>query len=267
MRWRSIKVGSLATRFLTVPRSTESPVNRMKTKEQTIELLETIARLLELKGENPFKIRAYTNAPRGLETFSGNFQTAVVEEKLGELNGIGDAITKKISEFVLTEKLEYFEKLQAEFPETLFELFEITGLGGKKVKALYEQLGIKNIADMEAAAKDGRIAVLPGFGEKTAANLLQAIERRRKHSGRFLLSDAKIWSDELLEHFREHPDVSQISTGGSFRRGRETIGDLDLLIATKQPQQIIEHFLAHEAVDRVLARGDTKASVLLKSGI
>ena len=95
------------------------------------------------------------------------------------------------------------------------------------------KLGIKTIAELEAAANDGRIAELAGFGAKTAANLLQAIEQRRKHSGRFLLSDAKIWSDELLDHFQGHPDVSQISAGGSFRRGRETIGDLDILIATK----------------------------------
>jgi DNA polymerase (family X) len=239
----------------------------MKTKEQTIALLEAVARLLELKGENPFKIRAYTNAARALETFSGNFQTTVAEDKLGELEGLGDAITKKISEYVQTGRLEYFEKLQAEFPESIFELFEITGLGGKKVKALYEQLGIKTIAELEIAGRDGRIAELPGFGAKTAANLLQAIERRRKHSGRFLLSDAKIWSDELLEHFKGHPDVSQISEGGSFRRGRETIGDLDILIATKQPLRMIEHFLSHEAIERVLAQGETKASVLLKHGI
>jgi DNA polymerase (family 10) len=239
----------------------------MKTKEQTIELLETIARLLELKGENPFKIRAYTNAARVLETFSGNFQATVLDQKLGELSGIGDAIAKKILEYVQTDKLEYFEKLQAEFPATIFELFEITGLGGKKVKALYEKIGVKNIADLEAAAKDGRISELPGFGAKTATNLLQAIERRRKHSGRFLLSDAKIWSDDLLEHFLGHPDVSQISSGGSFRRGRETIGDLDILIATKQPKTVIDHFLAHPAIDRVLAQGPTKASVLLSHGV
>jgi DNA polymerase (family 10) len=239
----------------------------MKTKEQTIELLETIARLLEIKGENPFKIRAYTNAARALETFSDNFPAAVAENRLEELDGIGDAIAKKISEYVQTGTLEYFEKLQAEFPDTIFELFEIPGLGGKKVKALYEQLGIKTIAELEVAAKDGRVAELAGFGAKTATNLLQAIERRRKHSGRFLLSDAKIWSDELLEHFREHADVSQISPGGSFRRGRETIGDLDILIATKQPERIIEHFLLFDPIDRVIARGPTKASVLLQSGI
>jgi DNA polymerase (family 10) len=239
----------------------------MKTKEQTIELLETIARLLELKGENPFKIRAYTNAARALETFSDNFQATVAEGKIGDLDGIGDAIAKKIFEYVQAGKLDYFEKLQAEFPETIFELFEITGLGGKKVKALYEQLGIKNIAELEAAAKDGRIAELPGFGAKTATNLLQAVEQRRKHSGRFLLSDAKIWSDDLLDHFQGHPDVSQIAAGGSFRRGRETIGDLDVLIATKEPRRIIEHFLSNPAIERVLAQGETKASVLLKCGI
>ena len=239
----------------------------MKTKEQTIELLETIARLLELKGENPFKIRAYTNAARALETFSGNFQATVTEEKLGELDGIGDAITKKISEYVGTGRLEYFEKLQADFPETIFELFEITRLAGKKVKALYEKLDIKTIAELEAGAKDGRVAALPGFGAKTAANLLQSIEQRRKRSGRILLSDAKIWSDELLGHLQGHPDVSQISTGGSFRRGRETIGDLDFLVATKHPQEVIEYFLTHDAIDRVLARGETKASVLVNYGI
>ncbi|MBV9645598.1 MAG: DNA polymerase/3'-5' exonuclease PolX, partial [Verrucomicrobia bacterium] len=239
----------------------------MKTKEETIQLLEALARLLELKGENPFKIRAYTNAARALETFSGNFQATVAQDKLGELNGIGDAITKKISEYVQTGSLEYFEKLQAEFPGTILELFEITGLGGKKVKALYEKLGVKTIAELEIASKDGRIAELPGFGARTAANLLQAIERRRKHSGRFLLSEAKIWSDEFLGHFEGHPDVSQISSGGSFRRGRETIGDLDFLIATRDPQRIIEHFLSHGAIDRVLARGETKASVLLNHGI
>jgi DNA polymerase (family X) len=239
----------------------------MKTKEQTIELLETIARLLEIKGENPFKIRAYTTAARALETFSGSFQSAVIENTLRDLDGIGDAIAKKISEYVTTERLEYFEKLHAEFPQTILELFEIQGLGGKKVKALYEKLGIKTIAELETGARNGTVAALPGFGEKTATNLLRAIEQRRKRSGRFLLSDAKIWSDELLEHFQGHPGVSQISAGGSFRRGRETIGDLDLLIATQQPAQIIEHFLTHDAIDRVLARGDTKASVLLKSGI
>ena len=239
----------------------------MKTKDQTIELLETIAKLLELKGENLFRIRAYTNTCRALETFSGNFQLAATNNELGDLNGIGEAIAKKISEYVVTGELEYFEKLQAEFPDTIFELFELQGLGGKKIKALYDHLQIKAIIDLEAACKDGRVAKLPGFGAKTVANLLQAIEQRRKHSGRFLLGDAHIWSNEMLDHLRQHPDISQVSAAGSLRRGKETIGDLDLLVATKNPAGIIEHFLVSDLIDRVLAHGDTKASALLKSRI
>ena len=240
----------------------------MKTKEQTIELLETIARLLELKGENPFKIRAYTNAARALETFSGQFSD----------HGGGRQARRTELESVTRSRRKYpntfrpagwniSKNCKRSFRRQFLNCLKSQGLGGKKVKALYEQLGIKTIAELEVAARDGRIAELAGFGAKTAANLLQAIEQRRKHSGRFLLSDAKIWSDELLEHFQGHPDVSQISAGGSFRRGRETIGDLDFLIATKHPQRIIEHFLSHHAIDRVLARGETKASVLLKHGI
>ena len=183
----------------------------MVTKDQTIELLETIARLLELKGENPFKIRAYTNAARALESFSGDFQAAASNNTLSELDGIGEAIAKKISEYVQTERLRYFEELRGAFPDTIFELFEVQGLGGKKVKALYEQLKIKNIGELEAACRDGSVARLPGFGAKTAENLLKAIEERRKHSGRYLLSDATIWANQLLEHFQNHTAVSQIS--------------------------------------------------------
>lgn len=239
----------------------------MVTKDETIELLETIGRLLELKGENPFKIRAYTNAARALESFSGDFQTAASNNTLKELDGIGEAIAKKIGEYVQTGALRYYEELRGGFPDTIFELFELQGLGGKKVKALYERLKIKNIAELEAACRDGSVSQLAGFGAKTAENLLKAIEQRRKHSGRYLLSDATIWADQLLEHFRNHSAVSQISAAGSLRRSKETIGDLDILIATKEPQNLIQHFLAHELVGRVLAKGETKASVLLKSGI
>jgi DNA polymerase (family 10) len=239
----------------------------MVTKDETIELLESVARLLELKGENPFKIRAYTNAARALESFSGDFQTAASNNTLNELDGIGEAIAKKIGEYVQTGALRYYEELRAGFPDTIFELLELQGLGGKKVKALYERLKIKTIAELETACRDGSVSQLPGFGAKTAENLLKAIEQRRKHSGRYLLSDATIWADQLLEHFRNHSAVSQISAAGSLRRSKETVGDLDILIATKEPQSLVEHFLAHELVGRVLAKGPTKASVLLKSGI
>jgi DNA polymerase (family 10) len=239
----------------------------MVTKDQTIVLLEAIARLLELKGENPFKVRAYTNAARALETFSGDFAQAVQQNQLHEIAGIGVALSKKIADFYATGKLAYYEQLRADFPETIFELFELQGLGAKKVKALYDTLKIKNIQELEGACKDGTVAGMPGFGQKTAKNLLQAIEQRRRHSGRYLLSEATVWSESLLAHFQHHPAVSQISAAGSLRRGKETIGDLDFLIATTNPSGVIDHFLTDPSIDRVLAKGETKASVLLHGGI
>jgi DNA polymerase (family 10) len=239
----------------------------MVTKEQTIDLLETIAQLLELKGENPFKIRAYTNAARALETYSGNFPKLVEESGLRELTGIGEAIAKKISEYAQTGKLEYFEKLRADFPESLFELFQVQGLAGKKIKVLWEKLQVKSILELEAACRDGRVAELPGFGAKTAENLLRSIERRTKRSGRYLLSEASLLANELLAHFKDHRDVSQISPAGSLRRAKETIGDLDLLVATKEPARITEHFLTSHLIERVLAKGETKTSVILKNGM
>jgi DNA polymerase (family X) len=239
----------------------------MVTKNETADLLETIARLLEIKGENAFKIRAYTNAARAIESFSGNLVEAVENNRLKELAGVGDAIAGKISEFVLTGRLTYFESLRAEFPATLFELFEIQGLGGKKVKSLHDKLQISTIGQLEEACRDGRVAALPGFGEKTAENFLRAIERRRQHSGRYLISDAVKWSDSLLEHFRDHPNVSQISVAGSLRRSKEIVGDLDFLVATKAPNNILHHFLTYPGIDRVLAQGETKVSAILESGI
>jgi DNA polymerase (family 10) len=239
----------------------------MVTKEQTIDLLETIAQLLELKGENPFKIRAYTNAARALETHSGNFPKLVEENGLRELTGIGEAIAKKIAEYAITGKLEYFEKLRSDFPESLFELFEVQGLAGKKIKVLWEKLQVKSIAELEVACRDGRVAELPGFGTKTAENLLRSIERRTKRAGRYLLSEASLLANQLIAHLKDHPEVSQISAAGSLRRAKETIGDLDLLIATKEPARITEHFITSHLIERILAKGETKTSVILKNGM
>jgi DNA polymerase (family X) len=239
----------------------------MVTKEQTIALLESIARLLELKGENPFKIRAYTNAARALETFSGNFPKLVADEQLQELEGIGSAIAKKVQEYVTSGKLTYYEELRAGFPDSLAELFEIQGLGAKKIKVLWETLGVKSIADLETACREGKVAELPGFGAKTAENLLRGIQQRQKHSGRHLLSEAAVMMSQVIEHFKEHPDVSQISSAGSLRRAKETIGDLDVLIASKNPQSVSEHFITFPLIDRILAKGETKTSVLLNNGM
>ena len=155
------------------------------TKEQIAEVFESIAQMLELKGENVFKIRAYTNAARALEIYTGDLTAAVGEGRLDEIAGVGKAIADKITELVATGQLAFFERLKAEFPPGIFEMFEVQGLGPKKIKALWEKLGIITIADLEKGCTDGRIADLAGFGKKTAANILLAIQARAKHAGRY----------------------------------------------------------------------------------
>ncbi|NBV85046.1 MAG: histidinol-phosphatase, partial [Verrucomicrobia bacterium] len=174
-----------------------------KSKDEVIELLETIARLLELKGENVFKIRAYTNTARTLETFSGDFDALVLEKRLGEIGGVGKALEEKISEFATTGRLPYFENLKAEFPETLFDLFELQGLGPKKIKALWESLDITTVEALEAACRDGRVAGLPGFGAKTASNILTSIQARNQYAGAFLFGEIAPGAEVLLEQIKE----------------------------------------------------------------
>ena len=237
------------------------------TRDQLIDTLESIAQLLELKGENPFKTRAYTNAARAIEVYPGDILAAAREGRLEPIAGIGKAIAAKLAELVTTGSLPYYENLRAEFPATIFEMFNIPGLGPKKIKAVYEQLGIASVADLEIAAKDGRVAALPGFGEKTAGNLLAAIEQRKKHSGYFLLGDAAPLAEFILENLRDLPEVSQATVAGSYRRRKEIVHDLDLIAASKNPVPVLAHFVSNPEVETILAHGETKASVRLKNGM
>ncbi len=237
------------------------------TRDILIQTLESIALLLELKNENPFKTRAYTNAARTIEVFSGDFLQIARDGQLETIEGIGKAIAAKLTELVTTGTLPYYEKLRAEFPPTIFELFGIPGLGPKKIKAVWEQLAVSDFAGLEEAAKDGRIAALAGFGQKTATNLVAAIEQKRKHSGYFLLGDAALVAETILEDLKGLSDVSQASVAGSYRRRKEVLHDLDLIVAGKNPAEIIRHFTSHEQVETIIAQGPTKASVRFSSGL
>ncbi len=237
------------------------------TKDELVDTLEHIAQLLELKGEVVFKVRAYQNAARALETFTGNLNQLAQEGRLGEIAGVGKAIAEKLTILMSTGTLPYYEELKAEFPPGLFEMFELQGIGPKKIKALWETLGITTIELLEAAAKDGRVAGLAGFGKKTADNILAAIEIRRKHSGRFRLGDIAHDAETMLEALRGLPEVSRVSMCGSYRRRRETIGDIDYLVSTKSPVEVSEFFVKHPMVESVIAHGATKSSVRLKCGI
>jgi len=236
-------------------------------KDQVAEVLTNIATLLELKGENPFKTRAYLNAARTIEALSEPLDQVVAEERLGEMKGIGDALQKKITELVTTGRLAYYEELKAATPPGLVAMLDIPGLGPKKIKALHDELGIQTVEALEQACQGGKIAGLKGFGEKTQTNILEGIHRRRAYASRHLISDALPRAEPLLEALRSHPDVIRCSPAGSLRRHREVIGDIDLLASSKKPAEVIEFFAHQPGVLNVLAKGETKASVLLEGGI
>jgi DNA polymerase (family 10) len=236
-------------------------------KDDVVEVLEQIAQLLELKGENVFKVRAYTNAARALETFTGDLRKVVAEERLAEIPGVGKALTEKITELVTTGELAYFTKLKAEFPPGLFEMFELQGLGPKKIAILWEQLGITSLKELETACQDGRIAECRGFGKKTADNILLSIASRQKHAGIFRFGDIAPEAEHLLEELRNIPEVSQVSIAGSYRRRKEIVRDLDYIVATRSPEVVSEFFVKNPMVESVIAHGSTKSSVRLKSGI
>lgn len=239
----------------------------MSAKDDIADILEAIGLLLELKGENAFKTRAYANAARAVETFPGNLEQMARDDRLIEIPGIGAAIAAKITELVSTGRLEFYEKLRDEFPPTLFDLFELNGVGPKKIKVLYEQLGVKSIPDLEAACNDGRVAELPGFGPKSAAKILASIAARGKYADTYRLGTVAPLAETLLEHLRLHPDVSQAAVAGSYRRRKETVHDLDFIVATPDPAGVTAHFIGHESVGEIIAQGPTKTSVRLKDGL
>ncbi len=236
-------------------------------KDQVAAILSEIGVLLELKGENPFKTRAYTNGARVLEGLTVPLETLVAENRLGELKGFGDALQDKVATLVTTGQLKYYDDLKASVPPGLIEMLGIQGVGPKKVKRLHDELGIDTIEKLEAACKAGSIAALDGFGEKSQAKILEAIAFKRQFASRHRLVDALEVAEPILDSLRSHPDVIRCSTAGSLRRWKEVIGDIDFLVSSKDPASVIEYFVAQPGVRSVLAKGETKASVILGEGI
>ena len=236
-------------------------------KSQITDILEEIAVLLELKGENPFKARAYTNGARALDNFDGDLVKLVAEGRLGELAGIGDALQKKIAELVTTGKLAYYEDLRKSVPEGMLAMIEIPGLGAKKISALHSKLGIASVAELEAACIAHKVRDLPGFGAKTEEKLLAGILQSREYAALTLYATAWAQAEEIREALRDHEDVLQLSTAGSLRRGREIVKDLDFVASSRQPQAVMDYFVSLPFVKTVTNHGTTKSSVLLTSGI
>jgi DNA polymerase (family 10) len=237
------------------------------TKDQVATSLREIGTILELNGENPFKCRAYLNAARTLETSPTDLTELVRTDRLGELPGIGDALREKITTLVNTGKLPYLEELRTTIPSGLLSLLDLPGLGPKKLRILRDQLKIESIEALTKACQDGRLASLDGFGEKTATNLLDSIQRRATYSKLHRLGTALPAAQALLNHLRECPSVSQAEIAGSLRRGKEIVKDLDLIASSNKPKEVMKAFISAPNVEKVIAHGETKSSVILAGGI
>jgi len=235
-------------------------------KESVVKILYEIAVLLELSGENPFKSRAYETAARSLERATENISQLVKEGTIFQLPGIGAAIGKKIKTLVETGRLEYYENLKASTPPGHLEMLKIPGLGPKKIRTLYQALGITTIGELEYACRENRLLTLPGFGSKTQENILKGIERVKQYQSRRLYVEALEEAQRISASLREKINLP-VTIAGSLRRGAETVKDIDLLVASENPGEVGEIFSRLDSIETVTAHGDTKVSVILKSGI
>ena len=226
-----------------------------------------IADLLEIKGELPFKVRAYRRAAQRIETLDGDIEDIYSEGKLREIPGIGEALAKKIGEIIETGRLEYLERLKREVPEGVVRLMSIPGLGPRKTAVLYKKLGIKNIEELKKAAEQGKLRDLDGFGVITEKNILRGIEMLERSRGRVLLSMAFEDGSHLVDYLKGNRDVLNISIAGSLRRMKETIGDIDILVSSLKPEGIMDFFVKYQDVYQILVKGSTKTSVILRDGL
>jgi DNA polymerase (family 10) len=231
-------------------------------------IFEEIADRLEIQGANPFRIRAYRNAARTLGELPQDARALLKKgEELTRLPGIGDDLAAKVQEIVTSGRCSLLERLRRELPPAVTELLQIPGLGPKRVKALYHDLEVQTVEQLMRAARDGRIRALPGFGEKTELNILQAVEAHASQMHRFKLAVAAQYADALTAFLQAVPGVDQVTVAGSFRRMRETVGDLDILVTAAPDSPVMQRFTAYDEVADVLSAGTTRASVVLKSGL
>jgi DNA polymerase (family 10) len=230
--------------------------------------LEEVADILEIQNANPFRIRAYRNAVRTVETVTVPLRRWVEEgRQLTDLPGIGKEMASHIQEMVETGTLGFRDELLAEVPRSLIELMRLPGLGPKKARRVWDELKIGSVDELEAAAKEGRIATLAGFGAKSQEKILAGIAEHRQQGSRVLLNEAERSVEPLLAWLRAIPEVERLEVAGSYRRRKETVGDVDLLAIASRPIPVMEAFRAYAQVDKVLMAGDTRSSVVLGSGL
>jgi len=232
------------------------------------DIFDEIADLLEIEGANPFRVRAYRNAARTLRGLGTEVKTLLQRgEDLTRLPGIGQDLAAKIEEILETGHAAMLDKLHKRLPPDLSELLTIPGLGPKRVKVLYHDLDIHTLEQLHRAAKDGRLRELPGFGAKTEQNILHALESRVGSSGRFKLALAAQYAEPLVAYLRAVEGVDRVVIAGSYRRARETVGDIDILVTAAAESPVMARFTGYDEVREVVSQGSTRATVILKCGL
>ena len=223
--------------------------------------------LLELSGANAFRVRAYTNAVRTLENLAATLDEMLTAGTLTEVKGIGKSVAELVSEFAETGTARAYEELRAEVPTGLLEMLRVPGLGPRKIIAIREALGVTDLDGLSQAAQAGQLATLKGFGRKTQENILKGIDYIRAHQGRFRADIARASADQLLGMLAQLPQTEHVEVAGSLRRAKETVKDIDFVVCGTDAHAIAAAFVGHPEVEEILAQGETKSSVRLKSGL
>jgi len=238
-------------------------------KKQVAAILDEMGTLFELKGENPFKCRAFHNASRIVDALTEDIAALVQSGNLRKVKGIGEHLAEIITDLVTTGKSKEYEQLKSSLPAGLLELVRIQGLGPKRIKVLYEKLNITSVAELKRAAEQHKLATLEGFGKKTEENILKGIEQLAKTSNKHLYAEAKESAETILKAITALKEVQRCDIAGSLRRKKEIIGDIDIVVSAEENhrKKIFDTFVSHPEVASVVARGDTKSSVILKKGI
>ena len=238
-------------------------------KTQISDVLDEVGTLLELKGENPFKSRAFHNAARVLAGVTEDLKILVENGEIRKIKGIGESTAKIISDLVKTGKSPYHDDLKKGFPPGIFDIMKIQGMGPKKVAFLYKKMKISSVDGLEKAAKAGKLETLEGFGKKTEENILLGIEQLKKHSSKFHINVAENAARSIFDAIKTHKGVIRSEIAGSLRRRKETIGDIDIVVSAKKSdvKEIMKIFTTHKSIERITGEGETKSSVVLDSGI
>ena len=240
---------------------------RAMDKESIVEVLKEISILLELKGENPFKIRAYQSGARALERLEKDLGELIRRQELTQVSAIGGVLAEKIETLYYTGKLAYYEELKASIPKGFIEMLDIPGLGPKKIKSMNEQLGVDTLEKLEKVCEGGALAQLLGFGEKSQQKILDGIKNREAYGKRHLWWDANVAANRILEGLNRLKAVKKIAAAGSYRRRLETVGDLDFIVGSDDSGSIMDWFVSQEGVQEVSVKGETKSSVRFEGGM